>query len=76
MGLTTSQDVEGNHRLPADEVTAIKNELVGLMISCPANVQAQLGDAISFIAESDFWQRWDTLVDVSPLRCAQTSPCG
>ena len=28
-----------------------------------ANLQAQLGEAISAIADSDFWQRWDTLVD-------------
>ena len=42
---------------------AIKRELIGLMVSVPANLQAQLGEAISAIADSDFWQRWDTLVD-------------
>lgn len=34
------------------------------MISVPAGIQSQLGDAISVIADSDFWQRWNTLVDV------------
>ena len=34
------------------------------MISVPPNIQYQLGDAISVIADSDFWERWDTLVDV------------
>lgn len=34
------------------------------MISVPANIQYQLGDAVSVIADSDFWRRWDTLVDV------------
>ena len=34
------------------------------MISVPANIQHQLGDAIGVIAESDFWERWDTLIDV------------
>lgn len=34
------------------------------MISVPPNIQYQLGDAIGVIAESDFWTRWDTLVDV------------
>jgi len=29
----------------------------------PPAIQAQLGEAISAIADSDFWQRWDTLVD-------------
>lgn len=34
------------------------------MISVPPNIQAQLGEAISIIADSDFFERWDTLVDV------------
>lgn len=42
----------------------IKQELIGLMISVPPMLQAQLGEAISVVAESDFWERWDTLVDV------------
>lgn len=33
------------------------------MISVPAGIQTQLGEAISVIADSDFWERWDTLVD-------------
>ena len=56
-------DEDGNHKLPQDEVVAIKRELIGLMVSVPPNLQAQLGEAISVIADSDFWQRWDTLVD-------------
>ncbi|KAK3077717.1 hypothetical protein LTS18_009491, partial [Coniosporium uncinatum] len=56
-------DEDGNHKLPQDEVVAIKRELIGLMISMPPAIQAQLGEAISAIADSDFWQRWDTLVD-------------
>lgn len=43
---------------------AIKSELIGLMISVPPTIQAQLGEAISVIADSDFYERWDTLVDV------------
>ena len=58
------QDEEGNYKLAEDEVTAIKQELIGLMISVPPNIQYQLGDAIGVIADSDFWSRWDTLVDV------------
>ena len=34
------------------------------MISAPPAIQYQLGEAISIIADSDFWERWDTLVDV------------
>jgi exportin-2 (importin alpha re-exporter) len=54
---------EGVHQLPADEVAAIKRELIGLMVSVPPNLQSQLGEAISAIADSDFWEQWDTLVD-------------
>ncbi|KAK0874171.1 importin-alpha export receptor [Friedmanniomyces endolithicus] len=61
-------DEEGNHKLPQDEVATIKSELIGLMVRVPPSIQAQLGDAISVIADSDFWQRWDTLVDDLVLR--------
>jgi len=37
------------------------------MIAVPASIQSQLGETISLIADSDFWTRWDTLVDVSFL---------
>jgi exportin-2 (importin alpha re-exporter) len=56
-------DEDGNYKLPETEVVAIKRELIGLMVSVPPNLQSQLGEAISAIAESDFWERWDTLVD-------------
>ncbi|KAI9813783.1 MAG: importin-alpha export receptor [Pycnora praestabilis] len=56
-------DEEGNYKLPQNEVVAIKQELIGLMISVPPAIQSQLGEAISVVADSDFWERWDTLVD-------------
>lgn len=34
------------------------------MIMSPGNIQTQLGEAISVIADSDFWKRWDTLIPV------------
>ncbi|KAI1438347.1 CAS/CSE protein [Xylaria sp. CBS 124048] len=55
-------DEDRNYKLPLDEVKTIKQELIGLMIACPATIQTQLGEAISVIADSDFWDRWDTLV--------------
>ena len=58
------QDEEGHYKLPQTEVATIKQELIGLMISVPPNIQSQLGDAVGIIADSDFWERWDTLVDV------------
>ncbi|QSS63234.1 chromosome segregation protein [Histoplasma capsulatum] len=56
-------DEDGNYKLPLDEVATIKQELIALMISVPAGIQPQLGEAVSVIADSDFWERWDTLVD-------------
>lgn len=56
-------DVQGNYKLPQNEVLAIKSEVVGLMTLAPQKIQVQLGEAISLIAESDFYERWDTLVD-------------
>lgn len=56
---------DGNYKLPLDEVATIKRELINLMISVPSGIQSQLGEAVSAIADSDFWERWDTLVDVS-----------
>jgi exportin-2 (importin alpha re-exporter) len=33
------------------------------MASVSPAIQTQLGEAISVIADSDFWERWDTLID-------------
>ncbi len=57
-------DEDGTYKLPEHEVVTIKKELIGLMISVPASIQSQLGETINVIADSDFWTRWDTLVDV------------
>ncbi|PFH56975.1 hypothetical protein XA68_15683 [Ophiocordyceps unilateralis] len=54
-------DEEGNYKLPAEEVQTIKDRLISLMISCPPSIQSQLGEATSVIADSDFWERWETL---------------
>jgi exportin-2 (importin alpha re-exporter) len=56
-------NTDGTYKLPETEVVTIKSELIGLMTTVPPNVQTQLGEAISIIADSDFWERWDTLVD-------------
>lgn len=61
------QDADGNYKIPHDEVQTIKERLIGLMIASPANIQSQLGEAVSIIADSDFWERWDTLTQVSHL---------
>ncbi|KAK3327683.1 CAS/CSE protein [Cercophora scortea] len=67
-------DEDGNYKLPPDEVQTIKQELVGLMISSPSTIQTQLGEAISIIADSDFWERWDTLTKDLVSRLSPTDP--
>ncbi|PYH94234.1 Cse1-domain-containing protein [Aspergillus ellipticus CBS 707.79] len=67
-------DEDGNYRLQLDEVTTIKQELISLMISVPAGIQTQLGEAVSVIADSDFWERWDTLVDDLVSRLQPKNP--
>ncbi|AEO63394.1 uncharacterized protein THITE_2108580 [Thermothielavioides terrestris NRRL 8126] len=42
------------------------------MISSPPTIQTQLGEAISIIADSDFWERWDTLTGDLVSRLSNT----
>ncbi|EOD52209.1 putative chromosome segregation protein [Neofusicoccum parvum UCRNP2] len=67
-------DVEGNYKLQQNEVVTVKQELIGLMISQPPSIQSQLGEAISTIAESDFYERWETLVDDLVSRLTPDNP--
>ncbi|KFA63232.1 hypothetical protein S40285_04932 [Stachybotrys chlorohalonatus IBT 40285] len=67
-------DEEGNYKISQDEVQTIKERLIGLMISSPPNVQTQLGEAISIIADSDFWRRWETLTQDLVSRFSNSDP--
>lgn len=67
-------DDDGNYKLPLEVVNLIKTELISLMIQCPPRIQTQLGEAISFIADSDFYERWDTLVPDLVRQLSPTDP--
>lgn len=56
-------DEDGNHLLPQNDTELIKKEIVPLMISLPNNLQIQIGEAISVIADSDFPRAWPTLLN-------------
>lgn len=56
-------DEDGNHLLPAGNVKLIKEEILPLMITLPNNLQVQIGEAISVIANSDFPNNWPTLLE-------------
>ncbi|GAO17259.1 hypothetical protein UVI_02061050 [Ustilaginoidea virens] len=71
---TTRRPLVPNAGVTQDEVQIIKERLIGLMISSPPNVQKQLGEAISVIADSDFWRRWDTLTQELVSRFSATDP--
>ncbi|CCF60349.1 hypothetical protein KAFR_0J02850 [Kazachstania africana CBS 2517] len=55
-------DENGNHMIPESNVELIKKEIVPLMITLPNNLQVQIGEAISVIADSDFPNNWPTLL--------------
>lgn len=55
-------DEEGSHLLPAQDAVAIKSQLIDLMITLPPRLQAQLGEAVAVIADSDFPAQWQDLV--------------
>ncbi|CEP62978.1 importin-alpha export receptor LALA0_S06e08240g [Lachancea lanzarotensis] len=56
-------DENGDYLISLSDVDAIKREIVPLMIVLPGNLQIQIGEAISVIADSDFPQRWPNLLD-------------
>ncbi|SCU88032.1 LANO_0D00870g1_1 [Lachancea nothofagi CBS 11611] len=56
-------DENGAYQIADNDVEAVKREIVPLMIVLPGNLQVQIGEAISVIADSDFPQRWPNLLD-------------
>ncbi|AMD22666.1 HHL104Wp [Eremothecium sinecaudum] len=53
----------GEHILAMNDVELVKKEIVPLMIQLPSNLQVQVGESIAVIADSDFPDRWGTLLD-------------
>ncbi|ODV58371.1 importin-alpha export receptor, partial [Ascoidea rubescens DSM 1968] len=58
-------DENGNYKLDVNQVQLIKSKIVGLMINLTSfkNLQLQIADSISIIADSDFPQNWTNLID-------------
>lgn len=59
---------------------AIKSQLVSIMIAlgnpATARLQAQIGEGLSTVAEKDFPEEWDGLVDVSTGHAGQEGSPG
>ncbi|CAH2351879.1 importin alpha re-exporter [[Candida] railenensis] len=54
---------DGQHLFTPADVAYVKTEIVNIMIQLPNNLQIQLGESISIIAESDFPHQWEGLID-------------
>ncbi|EGW35169.1 uncharacterized protein SPAPADRAFT_48204 [Spathaspora passalidarum NRRL Y-27907] len=61
-----------NYLLPLEDVTAIKREIIDVMIKLPSSLQVQLGETISLIAESDFPHNWADLIDNLVVKFSMT----
>lgn len=55
-------DENGTHLLP--DAAVIKSQIIDIMISLPNNLQIQIGESISIIADSDFPHQWTDLIDI------------
>ena len=53
-----------NYLLPLEDIQKIKSEIIDVMIKLPNQLQIQIGEAITLIAESDFPQNWPDLIDI------------
>jgi exportin-2 (importin alpha re-exporter) len=48
--------------IPESDRVEIKRTIVDISLATPVNIQVQLCEAISFIADSDFPDKWDSLI--------------
>lgn len=53
----------GEYLLPGEDVAYIKHNILNIMITLPNNLQVQVGECISLIAELDFPHNWTNLID-------------
>lgn len=56
-------DENGEYLISISDAELVKKEIITLMIQLPNNLQIQVGEAISIIADSDFPHRWSDLLD-------------
>jgi len=53
---------------------AIRRNIVDLMLLAPAQVQRQVGEAVTIIADYDFPHKWDYLLQVCSQEAALAKP--
>jgi exportin-2 (importin alpha re-exporter) len=67
----TMPQVEGepNSLISSQDRELIKSGIVDLMISSVSNIQLQLSEAVSIIADNDFPHNWQSLMKVQIFKC-------
>ncbi|ODQ80195.1 hypothetical protein BABINDRAFT_166560 [Babjeviella inositovora NRRL Y-12698] len=65
-------DEDGNYKIAEADLRQIKASIIDIMLDLPDNLQVQMGESISIIAESDFPDRWTNLVDELVTRLSPT----
>ncbi|CAI5756683.1 unnamed protein product [Candida verbasci] len=63
---------DGVYLLPIEDINKIKDEILDIMIKLPLNLQLQIGESITLIAESDFPHNWPNLIDNLVLKLSLT----
>ncbi|GES89790.1 importin-alpha export receptor [Rhizophagus clarus] len=53
---------EDDSKLTPEIRTAIKESLVDILVSVPSNIQLQLSESVTLIAENDFPEQWPNLI--------------
>ncbi|KAJ1966324.1 importin-alpha export receptor [Dipsacomyces acuminosporus] len=56
------QNEDTEDTISAEDRKAVKDEIVSLMITVPKQLQLQIGEAVSIIAENDFPEQWPELI--------------
>ena len=64
LGATTNQHEDKPDPLGDESRETVRRHIVDLMLQAPAAVQRQVGEAVTIIADHDFPQRWDYLLQV------------
>ncbi|CAG8538941.1 11296_t:CDS:10 [Paraglomus occultum] len=54
--------LEESDLLPDDIRMAIKTEIIDILVAVPDRIRPPLSDAVSLISESDFPEKWETLI--------------
>lgn len=65
---------EADCKIGGNERIAIKNEIIPLLCSLPSNLQIQLGDCVSAIAESDFPEQWPEIIPTIRDKLTDSDP--